>query len=37
MKKVKVKGEDVNVSEEAYALIDAIKDLTYAIKRWKRG
>lgn len=30
--KVKVKGEEVEVSDEYGALIEAIKELTYAIK-----
>lgn len=35
--KLKVKNKELDVTDETYALVDALKDLTHAIKRWKRG
>lgn len=36
MKKVKIKDKEFNLNDDAYALYDAIKDLTLAIRGWKR-
>ena len=35
MKKVKIKGEDIDVSEDTYTMVETLRDLTNAINRWR--